>query len=105
MYGYDDITDKISYRLKTAEEKKLETSSFIEGIGVANLFYGLEKSILDAVMRIEDISALDMLYYLLYHEGLFVGPSAALNIMASRVSLSPIHLSFSLSYVVYENNE
>lgn len=67
-------------RMKTDEEKKKEKPSFVEGIGVSvDTFYGLQHAKLDATLRIDDQITMEFVHYLLKHEGIFVGPSAAMN--------------------------
>ena len=56
----------------------------MEGIGVDRVtgMYG-KHAMVDSVMRIRDQEAVDMAYYLKDHEGLLVGPSAALNVVGA----------------------
>lgn len=59
-------------------------SSICEGIGLERITSNFRAALpVDAAFAGTDQEALDMAYYLLKHEGVFVGPSAALNVCAA----------------------
>lgn len=65
--------------IKTEEDKKNSksnsTASVLEGIGSGRLHYSLEQMIIDGAFAGDDQLALEMVQYLLKHEGLFLGSS------------------------------
>lgn len=58
-------------------------STITEGIGIGRLTANFASARVDAALRGTDQEAVDMAYYLLRREGLFVGPSAALNVVGA----------------------
>lgn len=54
-----------------------------EGIGITRLTKNFERAKVDRAFLVEDDEARAMACYLLRHEGLFVGPSAALNVVGA----------------------
>ena len=58
-------------------------SSIIEGIGIGRITDNFKQAKLDGCLRGTDLEAIEMCYYLLRNEGLFVGPSAALNVVGA----------------------
>jgi cysteine synthase A len=68
--------------LKTGELAK-EGTSTIEGIGSGRLTANFKAAKIDDAMRVKDIEAVEMAYYLMRNEGLFVGYSAALNVVGA----------------------
>jgi cysteine synthase len=64
-------------------EMKSEGTSITEGIGIMRITENYKNAIIDEAVRITDQEMLDCLYYLARHEGLLVGTSAALNVMAA----------------------
>ena len=66
-------------------EKKLTThgNSMIEGIGIGRITTNFSAAKIDHAFRGSDREAVEMAYYLLREEGLFVGPSAALNVVGA----------------------
>lgn len=62
-------------------------STVAEGIGcdrkTANFAFGLDHDCIDGAMLGTDKEAVDMAYHLLRHDGIFVGPSAALNMVGA----------------------
>ena len=57
-----------------------EGDSITEGIGQARITKNLEGAPIDDAFRIGDPVILEMLYFLLKHEGLFLGSSSAINV-------------------------
>jgi cysteine synthase A len=57
-----------------------EGDSITEGIGQARITKNLEAAPIDDAYRIGDPVILEMLYYVLRHEGLFLGSSSAINL-------------------------
>jgi cysteine synthase A len=62
---------------------KLETTpgnSQVEGIGIGRITANFKQSQLDGAFQCTDKEAVEMAYYLMRNEGLYLGPSAALNV-------------------------
>lgn len=57
--------------------------SITEGIGQMRITANLENAPVDDAMRIPDAPILEMVHYLAYREGLFLGSSAALNVLGA----------------------
>lgn len=57
--------------------------SITEGIGQMRVTANLEAAPVDDAIRIPDAPVLEMVHYLAHHEGLFVGSSAALNVLGA----------------------
>jgi cysteine synthase A len=62
---------------------KLEGSSITEGIGNSRVTANLEGAPVDDAVRVDDQSALDTIYQLLWQEGLFMGGSVGINVAAA----------------------
>lgn len=58
-------------------------NSYIEGIGIGRLTANFKLAKLDGAFRGTDKEATEMAYYLLRNEGLYLGPSAALNVVGA----------------------
>lgn len=72
-------------------EGKLEAtgSSVTEGIGIMRITANFAKAQIDDAIRVSDSEMMDMVFHLAKHEGLFVGTSAGLNVMAAyRLALA-----------------
>ena len=61
-------------------ELSTEGSSITEGIGNSRVTANLEGAPIDDAVRIDDQSALDTIYQLLWREGLFLGGSVGINV-------------------------
>jgi cysteine synthase A len=73
MYGY----------VKTGEVTKTEGSSITEGIGIGRVTANFARAKLDGAFRGSDQEVIEMAHYLLKHDGLFLGSSAALNVVGA----------------------
>jgi cysteine synthase A len=73
MYGY----------VKTGEVTKAEGSSITEGIGIGRVTANFARAKLDGAFRGSDQEVIEMAHYLLKHDGLFLGSSAALNVVGA----------------------
>ena len=60
-----------------------EGNSEIEGIGIGRITNNFKQGELDGALRGTDREAIEMAYWLMKHEGLCVGPSAALNVVGA----------------------
>lgn len=69
--------------VKTGEVKVEEGNSITEGIGNGRLTANLEGTVIDDAMRVEDQDCLDMIYRLLRTEGLLMGGSTGINVVAA----------------------
>jgi cysteine synthase A len=67
----------------TTGQLSLEGSSITEGIGNSRVTANLEGAPVDDAVRIDDQSALDTIYRLLWQEGLFMGGSVGINVAAA----------------------
>jgi len=74
---------KIVKHLKTKEQKEMEGSSLLEGVGSPKVFHNLDQAIVDGAFRGEDHLAVEMAHFLLKQEGLFVGGSSGLNVLGA----------------------
>lgn len=64
-------------------------SSITEGIGIMRLTANFLEAKIDEAMQVTDQEMIEMLYYLAKYEGLLVGTSAALNVVAAtRLALA-----------------
>jgi len=70
----------IAVAAKTPEEKVGSASSILEGIGSGRVYHALNNIKIDGVFAGDDQIAIEMVHYLLKHEGLFVGGSSGLNV-------------------------
>jgi cysteine synthase A len=57
--------------------------SITEGIGQIRVTKNIENAPVDDAYRLSDEPILEMVHYLAYHEGLFLGSSAALNVLGA----------------------
>ncbi len=60
-----------------------EGSSITEGIGTSRVTANLEGTPIDSALQVDDQQCLDMIYRLLREEGLFVGGSSGINLVAA----------------------
>jgi len=66
----------------------VEGDSVAEGIGIKRVTENFRTAVADDAIRIDDITMVEMAYYLLREEGLLLGGSAALNVAAAaRIAL------------------
>ena len=65
---------------ETTFVKRSEGSSITEGIGIGRLTSNFTAAKIDGAFQVTDREAVEMAYYLLRNDGIFVGPSAALNV-------------------------
>lgn len=67
----------------TTGELKATGSSMTEGIGIMRLTENFRAATIDAAIQVDDQKMITMLHHLARHDGLLVGPSAALNAYAA----------------------
>ncbi|RHY95852.1 hypothetical protein DYB35_005330 [Aphanomyces astaci] len=67
---------------------KRDGSTVAEGIGLARVTPNFKTGLIDRGIFGTNAEIIQMVYYLLRHEGLFVGPSAALNVVGA-VKMAP----------------
>ena len=60
--------------------KRSEGSTISEGIGIDRLTENFKAAKVDGAFQVTDQEAVEMAYHLLRNDGIFVGPSAALNV-------------------------
>ena len=65
---------------ETTFVRRSEGSSITEGIGIDRLTENFKAAIVDGAFQVTDHEAVEMTYHLLRNDGIFVGPSAALNV-------------------------
>ena len=65
--------------------KRDNGNSITEGIGIGRVTKNFSKALplLDGAFKIDDKQAVEMAYYLKENEGVYIGPSAALNVVAA----------------------
>ena len=68
---------------RESKMKKHRYDTIAEGIGLDRVTTNFEKAKIDSAIRVEDQEAIDMAHWLLANEGLFVGSSSAMNIVAA----------------------
>lgn len=61
----------------------VEGESFAEGIGIKRITENFKGALIDDALRVDDKAMVEMAHYLLREEGLLLGGSAALNIVAA----------------------
>ncbi|NJK34097.1 MAG: cysteine synthase A [Oscillatoriales cyanobacterium SM2_2_1] len=71
------------YSYVTTGEFRAEGSSITEGIGINRMTANFRRARLDGAFQGTDLEAIEMAYYLLRRDGLFVGSSAALNVVGA----------------------
>lgn len=69
--------------LVNRQDTPLEGRSMVEGVGSLVKTANFAKAKLDGAMRISDQEVIEMAYYLMRNEGLFLGASAAFNCVAA----------------------
>ncbi|MCA6574093.1 MAG: cysteine synthase A [Pseudanabaena sp. M57BS1SP1A06MG] len=78
-----DPTGSGLYSYITRGEFKAEGNSITEGIGINRATANFNRARLDGAFRGTDQQVIEMAQYLLKHDGLFVGSSAALNVVGA----------------------
>jgi cysteine synthase A len=78
-----DPTGSGLYSYITTGEFKAEGNSITEGIGINRATANFNRARLDGAFRGTDQQVIEMSQYLLKHDGLFVGSSAALNVVGA----------------------
>jgi len=68
---------------KTGKLERTGTGSITEGIGQGRITENLKNSPVDDAVHITDERSIQMVYRLLHEEGIFVGASSALNVVAA----------------------
>ena len=58
-------------------------STFAEGIGIDRVTKNFEQAKVDGSMQVTDKEAVEMAYYLKEHDGILIGPSAAINVVGA----------------------
>ncbi|CAN5588205.1 cysteine synthase A [soil metagenome] len=77
------------FSYKKTGEIKSTGSSVTEGIGIMRITANFAMAEVDDALQVPDQEMIDMLFHLAKHEGLFVGTSAALNVMSAyRLALA-----------------
>ncbi|PZO43358.1 MAG: cysteine synthase A [Pseudanabaena frigida] len=78
-----DPTGSGLYSYMTTGEFKAEGSSITEGIGINRATANFNRARLDGAFQGTDRQVIEMSQYLLKHDGLFIGSSAALNVVGA----------------------
>ena len=92
--GLADPYGAALYSYYTTGVLKAEGSSMTEGIGQGRITANLEGLTIDMPFRISDREGLDVLFRLMEHEGLMLGPSSGINVagaMAMARAMGPGH--------------
>lgn len=67
-------------------ERKLQRNRYdtiVEGVGIDRITANFECALIDDAIRVTDQELLDMAHWILEHEGLLIGSSSSLNIVAT----------------------
>ena len=80
VIGLADPHGAALYNYYTRGELKAEDNSVMEGIGQSRITKNLEGAHIDWACRVSDAEALEVLYDLNLHEGLFLGGSSGINV-------------------------
>lgn len=83
VYIIDPPSSSLAAYVRTGHLAPSPGATITEGIGIGRLTANMALARVDAAFDGVDQEAVDMAYHLLHHEGLFVGPSAALNVTAA----------------------
>ena len=70
---------------KFGKTKNHETSTKAEGVGISRLVgnFAAGRGYIDGGINVSDVEGVKMAMYLAYKEGIFVGPSAAMNVVGA----------------------
>lgn len=71
------------YQHFTTGEMKSTGSSITEGIGIMRITANFKEAKIDSAVQVNDQDMISMLYHLAKHDGILVGTSAALNVVAA----------------------
>ena len=63
--------------------QRSEGSSITEGIGIGRLTQNFLNANIDDAIQVSDKEAVEMAYHLLRNDGVYIGPSAALNVVSA----------------------
>jgi cysteine synthase len=63
--------------------KRSEGSSVTEGIGIGRLTLNFLNAEIDGAFQVSDVEAIEMAYHLLRNDGVYIGPSASLNVVGA----------------------
>jgi cysteine synthase A len=72
-----------TYQQKESKLKKHRYDSIVEGVGLDRVTKNFDMGLIDDGVTCDDQEILDMAHFLLREEGLFVGSSSSLNVVAS----------------------
>jgi cysteine synthase len=78
----DPMGSGLYHHIKSGEMKS-EGSSITEGIGIMRITQNFAQAKIDDAIQVNDAKMVAMAHWLLRHEGVFVGSSAALNVWAT----------------------
>jgi cysteine synthase A len=83
VYLIDPPGSSLAGYVETGRMEPVAGTTITEGIGVGRLTANFASARIDGAFRGTDQEAVEMAYYLLRREGVFVGPSAALNVVGA----------------------
>jgi cysteine synthase len=67
---------------KESKMKRHRYDTIVEGIGLDRVTKNFELALIDSAVRVEDQESLDLAHWILENEGLFIGSSSAVNLVA-----------------------
>lgn len=76
-------------------ERKLQRNRYdtiVEGVGIDRITANFECAIIDDAIRVSDQELLDMAHWILEHEGLLLGSSSSLNIVATCIYAAQLRM-------------
>lgn len=79
--------------------------SNIEGIGIKRITDNFNGAPVDDALQVDDRSAIEMAYWLLREEGLFVGGSAALNVVGAARYARTLRASSTVVTILCDGGE
>lgn len=78
----DPLGSALYQYVKTGQWES-DGDSIVEGIGIGRLTHNFAQARVDDAYQIDDRTMVEMAYFLLHQEGLYLGGSAALNVVAA----------------------
>jgi len=97
-YGVCFTNEQIERKIR-----KHRYDSIAEGIGLDRVTTNFSKAKIDTGFKISDQEALDMAHWLLENEGLFVGSSSAINIVAACKAAMLLSPDASICTIICDN--
>ena len=75
--------ERVDRGITTTYIERSKGASITEGIGIEHITQNIKRAKIEGAMMVEDIECVEMAYYLKTYDGISVGPSAAMNVVAA----------------------